>query len=208
MTAQAGDTLISQADAKQPLRRLFRAQRKAIPRAQRLYDAARAARRADAFLLRHGARCVAVYLPHGSELDTWPLIGKLQRRGIKVLVPKLTPVAGRMNFVRLGKTHHTVRHAANRYGIAEPKRQRRIAARVIDVVLVPLLAVDKRGFRLGAGGGYYDRWFASHAAGRRPLRLGYAHLEQLSDQPLPHQAWDIRLHGLITPAGIRRFRNR
>lgn len=208
MTAQAGDTLISQADAKQSLRRLFRARRKAIPRPQRLYDATCAARHADAFLLKRGVRCVAVYLPHGSELDTWPLIGKLQRRGIEVLVPKLTPVAGRMNFVRLGRTHHTVRHVANRHGIAEPKGQRRIAARVVDVVLVPLLAVDQHGLRLGAGGGYYDRWFARHAAGRRPLRVGYAHLEQLTDQPLPHQAWDIRLHGLITPAGTRRFRNR
>lgn len=202
MTAQAGDTLISEAGAKRELRRLFRARRAALDPDDRRRAAERAARRAMTLLRGGRVRCAAVYLSHDSELDTAPLILRLQAQGCDVVVPRVAIAGGRMHFVRLG---HARRRSANRYGIVEPRTRRRVRAGLIDLVFVPLLAVDRHGVRLGAGGGYYDRWFARHAAGRRPLRVGYAFDEQVC-QALPRQLWDIRLHAVLTPSRLLRTR--
>lgn len=194
--------MIPAGEAKNRLRRLLRERRRAIPAEQRNAQAARAAQRAAKLLRSIRARCVAVYLPYGSELDTAPLIARLRRRGCIVLVPRLDRADGRMHFARLRRG----RHRDNRHGIAEPRGTRQVAARHIDAIIVPLLGVDARGTRLGAGGGYYDRWFARHAAGRRPLRIGYAFDEQFVHE-LPREPWDRLLHLAVSGRRLWRFRH-
>lgn len=88
----------------------------------------------------------------------------------------------------------------NRYGIAQPVGGPRV--RRVDAVLIPLLAFDKSGQRLGQGGGHYDRALASKRAYRRPLRIGYGY----SMQELPHvptDAHDVSLHAIVTETGVQ-----
>jgi len=88
-----------------------------------------------------------------------------------------------------------------RYGIAEPAPSSPVAAvSELDLVLTPLVAFSSNGERLGMGGGYYDRAFASRR-GSRPVLLGVAHDCQLVET-LPTNSWDVRLHGIVTE---RRF---
>lgn len=94
----------------------------------------------------------------------------------------------------------------NRYGIPEPivAPEHHWPPESLDVVLVPLLAFDRRGGRLGSGAGYYDRSFAFLAGLPRPARpllvgIGYAMQEV---EQLPLEPWDIALDFVATEAGL------
>jgi 5-formyltetrahydrofolate cyclo-ligase len=71
-----------------------------------------------------------------------------------------------------------------------------------DVLLVPMLAFDARGYRLGYGGGFYDRTLAGLRAQRRVLAIGFAYDAQEMAQ-VPTNATDEPLDMIVTPAGIR-----
>ena len=95
---------------------------------------------------------------------------------------------------------------ANRYGIPEPATVDLLAPEALDVVLVPLLAFDRRGVRLGSGGGYYDRSFAflgMQPRPTRPLLVGIAYAFQQVEQLSP-EAWDVALDYVATDAGLIR----
>ncbi|NJK72370.1 MAG: 5-formyltetrahydrofolate cyclo-ligase, partial [Synechococcaceae cyanobacterium SM2_3_60] len=70
-----------------------------------------------------------------------------------------------------------------------------------DLVLVPAIAIDHHGTRLGFGGGYYDRYLATLP--ESVLRIGIVPMACLSAQPLPRDPWDVPLHGYVTEAGLR-----
>ncbi len=94
----------------------------------------------------------------------------------------------------------------NRYGIPEPDLApaSQLMPQDIDVVLVPLLAFDRRGTRLGAGGGYYDRSFAFLYGVERPARpllIGVAHAFQQVDE-LHAEAWDVPLDLVVTDTEV------
>lgn len=188
MTAQAGDTPTS----KLQLRREFRRRRLELPLAARRRAALLAARRlARSRAFRRAAR-IALYLAVGSELSTLPLIALCQRQGKRVYLPRIGR-EGRMRFVAYDAAAGWRR---NRHGIREPRRLAAIPLSELDLVLLPLVAFDATGTRLGAGGGYYDRLFAGRR-GRRPLRVGYAYAVQQADA-LPRDPWDQPLHAAVT----------
>ena len=96
----------------------------------------------------------------------------------------------------------------NRFGIPEPvvEPSSTLAAAEMTVVLLPLVAFDATGHRLGMGGGYYDRTFAFRHAGAPPpwlIGVGYA-LQETAD--VGAEAWDVRLDAVATDAGWRAFR--
>ena len=72
-----------------------------------------------------------------------------------------------------------------------------------DLLLVPLVAYDSQGNRLGMGGGYYDRYLASLSS--QPLLLGTGFQTQFSEHALPREAWDIPLHAMVTDTGMIEF---
>ena len=97
----------------------------------------------------------------------------------------------------------------NRFGIDEPNvpADLQLTAEELDIIIVPLLAIDDRGNRLGMGGGFYDRALAKLKPGTqagKPLLLGYAHDFQRV-ATLPAQVWDVPLHGIVTEQLARRF---
>lgn len=195
MTAQAGDIF----SCKQTLRRELRARRLSIPLPQRRRAAHRAAEHAMRLLQSRQVRSVALYLAAGSELSTIPLRMQLHRAGIVVAAPRIVG-DGRMAFERLSADTPLRRR---RHGILEAARKgRRMRRAAFDLIVVPLLGFDRFGGRLGAGGGYYDRWLARPRIGRRPLYLGYAYAVQ-EVECTPREAWDIKLDAVITEQGMR-----
>ena len=193
MTAQAGDTI----ELKRALRRDLRRRRAGIAAVLRH----RAARRAAVALMRtrdwQSALHVGLYLACGSELSTAPLIERALRQHKRLYLPRIGP-GGQMHFVgwRPGAGLRT-----NRHGIDEPFGTYRRPWRRLDLIIVPLVGFDRSGYRLGAGGGYYDRLFAQRSVAR-PKCLGWAFA--LQEIPaVPRDPWDRRLDGIVTERGIR-----
>ena len=94
---------------------------------------------------------------------------------------------------------------ANRFGIAEPDlpASQLLPATRLDIIVVPLVAFDGHGNRLGMGGGFYDRSLAD-SSGHSPLLIGYAHDLQQVNQ-LPARPWDKKLHAVVTESGCQWF---
>ena len=90
---------------------------------------------------------------------------------------------------------------AGAYGISEPKSGEE---HTCAVAFTPMLAVDKEGFRLGYGGGYYDRYFALHP---EVLRVGLAYEGQMIET-IPREDTDIPLDALVTERGVKYFSKR
>ena len=84
---------------------------------------------------------------------------------------------------------------ADRTGVAQ--------ASDLNYALVPLVAFDGHGNRLGMGGGYYDRFFAEPIG--RPIMIGIAFSEQQTTVPLPCEQWDVPLNMVVTDTTIEQF---
>jgi 5-formyltetrahydrofolate cyclo-ligase len=140
---------------------------------------------------------VAGYWATGGELPLYLVIPPLATRGQRFLLPLLAK----------GKELHFAPWrdgepiAPNRYGIPEPVAPREwFAPFQLDLVLVPLLAFDRRGQRLGYGGGYYDRSFAflnEQSRPTEPLLVGIAYDFQEVDAIEPAR-WDVPLDFVAT----------
>jgi 5-formyltetrahydrofolate cyclo-ligase len=119
-------------------------------------------------------------------------------------LPVLHPfLAGRLWFCRWTPGDRLV---ANRYGIPEPvpRKTGLIAARDLDLVIVPLLGFDSECHRLGMGGGFYDRSFAfvrRFKQRTRPYLIGFAHEAQRVDR-LQTQRWDITLDAIASDRAL------
>lgn len=140
------------------------------------------------------ARSVAFYLAADGEIDPGLLLQRALELGKRVYLPVLRPGGG----LWFGVYRPGVAMRANRFGIAEPLRHLRRDGSRLDLVLMPLVAFDRRGGRLGMGGGFYDRTFAGARSGRRRPRLvGLAHSFQEVDT-LPCESWDVPLAAVTT----------
>jgi 5-formyltetrahydrofolate cyclo-ligase len=90
--------------------------------------------------------------------------------------------------------------ASNWYGIPEPQNTTSIALSGFDMLILPLVAYDRHGNRLGVGAGYYDRHLESLRDQRSPLRVGVAYsLQEL--ESIDKNDWDIPLHGIVNEHG-------
>lgn len=86
----------------------------------------------------------------------------------------------------------------NRYSIPEPvNRQHEIPAEQLDIVMAPLVAFDLHGYRLGAGGGYYDKTFSFKHEKKNPEIIGWSYALQQAES-LPHDEWDVDMDGVVT----------
>ena len=138
------------------------------------------------------ASVTALYLPFGSELDTWPLARKLAGMGRSLCLPVVVEVDAPLVF-RRWRTDDPLQ--PDHQGIAAPIN---LAPEVTpDLILTPLLAFDAFGGRLGQGGGYYDRTFVTLP---EALRIGVAYAGQAVAR-VPMEPHDIPLHGVLTQTG-------
>ncbi|MFF1402796.1 5-formyltetrahydrofolate cyclo-ligase [Streptomyces sp. NPDC058294] len=154
-----------------------------------------------------GGRTVAAYVSVGGEPGTLTLLDALRARGVRVLLPVLLPdndldwgeYTGPDSLAR-------VRHGG-RMTLSEPSGARLgpDAVTGADVVLLPGLAVDGRGMRLGRGGGSYDRVLARlEGAGARPRLVVLLYDTEVVAR-VPAEAHDKPVHVAVTPRGVHRF---
>lgn len=150
------------------------------------------------------ARRIACFWPNDGEIDLRSLFDSLWQRDIQVLLPII-------DGQRLWFAPYTTSTAmrSNRFGIQEPalKRQDACPLLAIDVILMPLVAFDDVGNRVGMGGGYYDRTLANlrhREHFRGPLLIGTAFAFQRREQ-LCANTWDIPMHGVATEEGLNLF---
>ncbi|NYE41317.1 5-formyltetrahydrofolate cyclo-ligase [Streptomyces fulvorobeus] len=150
-----------------------------------------------------GARTVAAYVSVGREPGTRALLDTLRSRGVRVLLPVLLP-DNDLDWAAYEGPEHLV--PAGR-GLREPDGVRLGPAAVLaaDAVLLPGLAVDGRGMRLGRGGGSYDRVLARlAAAGARPALVVLLYANEVVAR-VPEEPHDHPVDAVVTPAGARRL---
>ncbi len=183
------------------LRQSIRRQRRALAEATARRCAEELAQHAIRHPLLRNADHVAAYLAADGEIDPAPLLDYLWSAGKTVYLPVLIPFAhGKLWFARYRPGDLLVE---NRFGIPEPKRRQLVKPVNLDLVLMPLVAYDARGHRIGMGGGFYDRSFAFlHARRhwRKPTLVGLAYQFQQQGRITPN-AWDVPLDAIATEAG-------
>lgn len=145
------------------------------------------------------AKSVLMYLPIRGEIDTWPLLEDFWMRGVRVFLPRCRdgePGAMDVHRVRF-KEELEIGH----FGLTEPSPARTLPEKKpkLDVIVVPGVAFDYLGYRLGFGGGYYDRFLARLFD--KPLLIGLAYDFQIVDR-LPKESWDQVLDMIVSPAGV------
>ncbi len=186
----------SQAEAKVRLRARMRARAPTEP------DVARqAGQRAAAWLLAEReverATRVALFAALPDEIPTRPLFEALRERGKTLSLPRI--VDDCIEFIAVDRWEEL---QSGRYGVLEPCAGRREALSATQVVVVPGLAFDARGGRLGRGRGYYDRVLPPLGAGR-PWVVGLAFHEQIVER-VAMQACDRPVDAVASENGVLR----
>jgi 5-formyltetrahydrofolate cyclo-ligase len=177
-------------------------------------ERARALARRAAAYARHGAEAGKGLARHGlgflgltapvvisgfcairDEIDPSFLLARLHSEGHRLALPVMQGKGRPLLFRAWAPGDAT---ATVEWGISEPLST---AAQVYpDVVLVPLLAFDAHGYRLGYGGGYYDRSLEGLRARKPVIAVGIGYDEQKIDA-VPHLDYDQRLDWVLTPSG-------
>jgi 5-formyltetrahydrofolate cyclo-ligase len=135
-----------------------------------------------------------------SEISPLPLLRRLADAGVNLALPV---IAGRGQPLTMRAWSFDAALAAGVWGIREPTTD---ASDVVpDVLIVPLLAFDRRGYRLGYGGGYYDRTIARLGAMKPVIAIGLAFAAQQIDE-VPTTSRDERLDLVLTEGGTIDFR--
>lgn len=175
--------------AKAAARKLARAKRAGLA------NAAAPARLAEAVLAHYAptpGAIIAGYWPMGDEMDPRPLMLALAARGHRLALP-VTPPRGEPLAFRAWAPGAVLR--AGPMGTSEPTEGTALRP---DILLVPLLAFDRAGRRLGYGGGYYDRTLAA-LPGAKAIGIAYAG-QEMAEVPAGPQ--DFRLPLIATEAGV------
>lgn len=138
---------------------------------------------------------VAGYAPIREEIDPSLLLLQARLDGARVVLPA---IVGKEHPLEFRIVDFATKTKPGVWGIAEPPP----TAEVLDpdLLLVPLLAFDRRGFRLGYGGGFYDRTLRKLRALKPIIAVGLAYDEQRIDA-VPHLDYDEPLDWVLTPSG-------
>ena len=175
-----------------------RARLRALSPAQRLGAGERIAERVWTLPEISSARSILLYASLPEEVPTDAIGREALRRGITVTYPRCLPET-RLMTLHVLKELEQLREAGS-YGIREPDLACPVLAlRDVDVILVPGLAWDRKGGRLGRGAGYYDRLFADLDC--RAFRCGLFFAAQEMEE-IPMDPWDVALQAVVTETGI------
>ncbi|NLM53327.1 MAG: 5-formyltetrahydrofolate cyclo-ligase [Firmicutes bacterium] len=179
---------------KDELRRLLKQERRAVPSERRqAYDAAIWDNLAASPVYQDAQNCMT-YLSFGWEINTWPFVERMWRDGKKVYVPVAKPdrVLAAVEFRPDTKLIQTS------FGIKEPVSSRELDPADLDLIIVPGLAFSPQGYRVGYGGGYYDRFLARTDG----VSVGVCYSQFV--RPLPVDPWDVPVMYLCTELAFSR----
>jgi len=181
------------------LRKKLRQQRRALSTQQQNLHAQSLSHLVCRDKLFLNAKRIACYLAEDGEIDPLHIIEKAWQYKKDIYLPVLPPT-GKSLFFAPFKFNTPLK--PNRFGILEPDvhPNKWIGARQLNLILLPLVAFDTEGNRLGMGGGFYDRSlaFTSHRKQwHSPHLIGLAHELQKVDA-LPCESWDVPLNMIAT----------
>jgi 5-formyltetrahydrofolate cyclo-ligase len=198
---------VTDSASRNELRRALRAQRRALSATEQSRASNLLAARLTAQRLLRVSRRVAVYLPNDGEIDPQPLMRRLRDMNKTCYLPILS----RLTHDRLWFAPYSddTPLAINRFGIPEPVTAARLWVRAqdLDLILMPLVAFDTQGNRLGMGGGFYDKSLAflrHRALWRKPHLVGLAHDFQRVAR-LDTFEWDVPLQAVATDRAVYQF---
>ena len=143
-----------------------------------------------------GAQCVTSYISIDDEPSTLELNRELISRGVTVLLPRVA--GGALQWVEWNGDTRTLKESRK---LLEPIGEERTDISDVDVVIVPALHIDQDGYRLGQGGGYYDRTLPTMPG----WKVGIVYPGEITSDLLPIEDHDVRLSAAATPDLIVRF---
>lgn len=195
--------------AKAALRREAREALREVPAGERAVAAERAWEHLKEFAAFQNAKTVALFCSTFEEIDTEQMIRASLRDGKTVRVPYIAESAGpeggaakpRMALATIRDYDRDL--VEGTFGILEPREELRgvDGEPEPDLILVPGVAFDERGGRVGRGKGFYDRFLE----GRDAVKVGIAFEAQILRKKLPLEAHDQLLDGLVTERKLRNF---
>ncbi|WP_046178802.1 5-formyltetrahydrofolate cyclo-ligase [Domibacillus tundrae] len=142
------------------------------------------------------AKTIAITVSADFEVDTWQLIRFAWLTGKIVCVPKCSPDTKSMQFYQLEKFSDLEKVYADLYE-PNPEKATPIFSNQLDLVVVPGLLFDQKGFRIGFGGGYYDRFLSSYEGQTISLAFSIQLLETL-----PVEKYDLPVQKIVTDEEI------
>jgi 5-formyltetrahydrofolate cyclo-ligase len=145
---------------------------------------------------------VSAFVAIGEETDPSPLIDLLRKEGHPIALPRVVRKGEKLGFHLYEKGATLVPGV---FGLSQPAKDWPEA--IPDVLIVPLLAFDARGNRLGYGGGFYDRTLSALRGSRNIVAAGFAFSGQ-EVPDVPHGDNDEPLDWVVTELGARRFARR
>ncbi len=136
---------------------------------------------------------VFLSIAKNKEVNTWPLVERCWALGKKVVVPKVVPGSNHLEHYLLENKNQL---KTSKWGIPEPQTGQLVAVEALDLVLVPLIVFDRKGFRIGYGKGFYDRFLAQKKPGCKTVGLSLS--TPLDNIPYS-ESHDIPLNACLTP---------
>lgn len=135
---------------------------------------------------------VFIYVNMESEINTINIINKLFHMGKRVAVPKVLP--GTREMVALEIKSLSDLNESGAFGILEPDMTKKDVGNEVDLIILPGLAFDKRGYRIGYGGGFYDRFLEAH---NEVKRVSLCYNFQIIEN-VPYEEFDEAVDTIIT----------
>ncbi len=186
---------------KKQLRAHYLEVRKNLPAEERALHDAQIHQQLEGFAPYQQAQLLLPYVSYSTEINTHPIIESALAAGKRVAVPRCG-ANHQMGFFEIASWADLV---PGYKGILEPAPhlQTPLAPQQMQgaLCLVPGLAFDARGFRIGYGGGYYDRFLANFTG----AKVALARPSQLSEEPIPTDQYDIAIDYVVTPSKIISF---
>lgn len=188
---------------KSELRKLFIAKRNEITPSERAEKSRAICRRVLPCSFFERASYLHCFLPieRFNEIDTNLIFAEIWKNypHIQTLAPRIDSATLEMKSLVYDAETKLVR---NSWGIDEPAGENAVEAEKIDAIFVPLLCADRRGFRVGYGKGFYDRFLKNCRADCRKIGLGFfAPINEIADV----NEFDVKLNALVTPEEIFSF---
>lgn len=145
---------------------------------------------------------VGVYWPKGRELDSTVLIEEILKKKAKVALPVIEEDSRVLKFARW---HEGIELVKGAFDVAHPVINKKTKWLKPDIFIVPLLAFDRRGYRLGYGGGYFDATLSAYKEKKNITVVGLGYAKQACLFNLPVDGHDVKMDWIITEQGATRF---
>ena len=146
---------------------------------------------------------VAAYWPIERELDTHFIIDEILDRGAKLALPVIDKDTRILKFAQYTHSSELVSGA---FGVCHPIVNEQTQWLSPEIFIVPMLAFDRRGARLGFGGGYYDATLAHYKKDKDIIAVGLAYAEQACLFNLPTEDHDIKMDWVITQQSAHNYK--